>query len=100
MPEPDRGVPVEDRPELWAAMLATEVRLADRRIVPVGPPTTEVPASPDALVVVTAWNPGGRARPAPVNAGADRRLVAELDRRRLAHEPAVGAALDGSWAEP
>ena len=44
----------------------------------------------DPVIVVTAWNPDSRVRPAEVNRAANEALVAELERRGLPHVPATG----------
>lgn len=54
---------------------------------------------PPRFAILTACNPGGRVQGAAANAEAERRFVAELDRRRLWHWPILGGSPDFSHKE-
>jgi hypothetical protein len=47
--------------------------------------------------VLTAWNPYSEPRSDTVNHAAQERLIRELDRRGLSHQPGVGADPTGNW---
>ncbi len=48
-------------------------------------------------IFLTAWNPGSRTRPRPVNEAAQRRLDAELRRRGIVCLPHLGIGDDPAW---
>lgn len=55
--------------------------------------------SPTPLVVVTAWNPGGRRLPRAVNDARDAVLLAELRTRGWTPLRARGRSADHGWCE-
>ena len=90
----------------WASYGRAVVDLAP----PGRPPMRLVPDRPGAtgpwpegldapVLVVTAWNPDSRLRPAEINRAAHEALVAELEERGLSHWPATGRDPDEAHHE-
>jgi hypothetical protein len=90
-------------PSVWDAYVGAVIRIKTPvdvfwvRPAAVGVTTGEYPdPAGRAIYVMTAHNPGGRIASSAVNASAEARLAAELERRGLMWWPAAGG--DSSWA--
>ena len=86
------------------AYLATDYRIEGEwpLVLRVGLPSESLTAlyrthSVQTAAVLTAWNPYSEPRPDAENHAAQTRLVSELDRLGLPHQPGHGADPTGEW---
>ena len=87
-----------------AAYLATEYRIQGDGplVLRIGQQNEQLAAlykkhAVKCAAVITAWNPYSEPKPDAENRAAQARLIAELDRMGLQHQPGHGADPTGQW---
>jgi hypothetical protein len=86
------------------AYLATEYRISGEwsLILRIGKLSADLAVlckrfAAEGASIITAWNPHSEPKSHDENVAAQQRLVAELDRRSLRHQPGHGADPMGTW---
>lgn len=100
----DRGCPPEVVRAFHAAVVEVDAPDGTWSLRPLGvgePPAPEVfPFGLERLSVLTAYNPGGVARPEHVNVAAQAALTKQLQMAAVPAWPARSRSPEGDWEEP